>query len=751
MEPMIRDLALILVVAAIMTLIFKRLKQPLVLGYIVAGFLVSPNMPYMSSVTDLENIHMWSDIGVMFLLFSLGLEFSFKKILKMGAAPLIAAGAIIVAMVSLGTAVGAAFGWSRMNCIFLGSMLAMSSTTIIFKAFDDMGLSQERFAGVVLSVLIIEDVLAIVMMVVLSTMAVSSEFEGAEMAMSIAKLVFFIVLWFVVGIFAVPWLLKKLRRLLTDETMLIVSLGLCFAMVVFADSVGFSPAFGAFVMGSILAETRDGERIEHLVSPVKNLFGAIFFVSVGMMVDVALIGQYIGPIIAIIAAVLLGQMIFGTGAYLLSGQNLRTAVRCGFSMTQIGEFAFILATLGTTLGVTESFLYPVVVAVSVFTTFTTPYMIRLANPVADLLERRLPRRVLSLLARYSDDRPDEVGSGTGRLWKPYLAEIGKNVLIYGVLTIAVIVVMTRYVSPIIFGMLPDIWARVAMTAGTVVVAAPFIRALMMRQAESGAAISLWRGTHGMGRAPMIALWLVRLMLGALALGYIFGHYTAWSAVFVGPMIIIAIVSIVFSRRLSRRNHEMEAAFRANFNDREREADTRRPEFEGRPLERNIRIADFDIPRGIEWAGHTLRELNLGGRFHIQVVAITRGREHFNIPEADTLIIPGDHLQAMGTEQALSLFGRELRLSAERGSETATPREMLLRRVTVAAGSALADTTVRHSGIREHCHCIIAGIEQPGSELLLQPHADSTIRPGDTLWAVGEESDIEALHTMAQGE
>ena len=372
LEPLIADLALILICAGVMTLLFKSLKQPIVLGYIVAGFLASPNMPYMPSVSDMHGVHLWSEIGVIFLLFALGLEFSFKKILKMGAAPIIAAVAIILCMMYVGSLTGYLFGWSEMDCIYLGGMLAMSSTTIIFKAFDDMGLRRKRFAGLVLSVLILEDILAIVLMVVLSTLAVSKEFEGTQMLGSILQLGFFLVLWFTVGIYFIPLILRKLKPLMNDETLLILALALCFGMVVGASAVGFSAAFGAFVMGSILAETVEAEKIEHLVAPVKNLFGAIFFVSVGMMVDVSLIIEYIVPILCIIAAIMLGQTILSTGAFLISGQSLKTSMQCSFSLTQIGEFSFILATLGTSLGVTSKFLYPIVVAVSVFTTFTTP-------------------------------------------------------------------------------------------------------------------------------------------------------------------------------------------------------------------------------------------------------------------------------------------------------------------------------------------------------------------------------------------
>lgn len=278
LPALIEDLALILMVAGIVTLIFKRLKQPLVLGYIVAGFLVSPNMPYTTSVVDMASVHLWADIGVMFLLFSLGLDFSFKKILRMGASPIISTCTIIFCMSMLGVCVGQAFGWSRMDCIFLGGMLAMSSTTIIYKAFDDLGLRQQQFAGLVMSVLILEDILAIVMMVMLSAIASGNELGGGQMIQSVIKIAFFLILWLVVGIFAIPLFLRQVRSLINDEVMLVVALGLCCAMAVFSTKVGFSSAFGAFIMGSILAETVEAEHIEKLVEPVKNLFGAIFFV-----------------------------------------------------------------------------------------------------------------------------------------------------------------------------------------------------------------------------------------------------------------------------------------------------------------------------------------------------------------------------------------------------------------------------------------------------------------------------------------
>ena len=388
---LIQDLALILLVAAVVSLLFKWLKQPVVLGYIVAGFICSSHFGYTPSVRDTGSIELWAQIGVIILLFTLGLEFSFKKILKMGMAPVIAALTIIFCMMFLGTAVGHLFGWGRMDCIYLGGMLAMSSTTIIYKAFQDLGILQKKFAGMVLSVLILEDILAIVLMVMLSTLAVSHNIEGEELAAGLLRLGFFLVLWFVVGLYFIPIILRKSRRFLNDETLLILALALCFMMAVMAVDSGFSAAFGAFVVGSILAETVEAERIEKLVAPVKDWFGAIFFVSVGMLVDPVVLVEYAWPIVALVLTIILGQAVFGTLGFVFAGQPLKEAMKCGFSMSQIGEFAFIIASLGMSLGVTSRYLYPIVVAVSVITTFTTPYMLKAATPAYDYLCRVLPR------------------------------------------------------------------------------------------------------------------------------------------------------------------------------------------------------------------------------------------------------------------------------------------------------------------------------------------------------------------------
>ncbi len=568
LDPMIADLALILICAGVMTLLFKSLKQPIVLGYIVAGFLASPKMPYMPSVTDMHGIHLWSEIGVIFLLFALGLEFSFKKILKMGAAPIIAAVSIILAMMYVGSSVGSLFGWSNMDCIFLGGMLAMSSTTIIFKAFDDMGLRKKRFAGLVLSVLIIEDILAIVLMVMLSTMAVSKQFEGTKMLESILQLGLYLVLWFTVGLFLIPLALRKLKPLMNSETLLITALALCFGMVVAASAAGFSAAFGAFVMGSILAETVEAEAIEHLVSPVKNLFGAIFFVSVGMMVDVALIIEYIVPIVSIIAAVILGQTILSTCGFLLSGQSLKTSMQCSFSLTQIGEFAFILATLGTSLHVTSDFLYPIVVAVSVFTTFTTPYMIRLAEPAYRMIVRILPAKLIAKLERNTDEKDEKAPDQQQQMWNSIFKRFVFTMLINSVLCIAVMAIMLYYGEPFIAGFVPDKWLHPVTALITLILCAPFLWMLLRSGADDPDVNALWdSGAHW--RIRMTAYGVLRIIITAAIVSYIVDYAIPWSKLLGVFAIVVILFIIFFSSILEKQGKGLTRKFNENLNARER--------------------------------------------------------------------------------------------------------------------------------------------------------------------------------------
>jgi len=401
LQPLISDLGLILMTAGIAVLIFKKMKQPLVLGYLIAGFLAGNHFDFFPSITDMKSVEVWAEIGVIFLLFSLGLEFSFKKLMKVGGTSSITAITQILFMVVIGYFVGQWMGWGKMDSIFLGATLSISSTTIIIRAFDELGVKGKKFVGIVFGALIVEDIVAILMLVLLSTIAVSDQVSGTELLQSVLKLVFFLIIWFLGGIFIIPTILKKAKHLLTDEMLLIISLALCLMMVMFAANVGFSPALGAFIMGSIIAETTQAEKIEHLIQPVKDLFGAVFFVSVGMLINPETLVTYALPVALITLLTIFGKALSSSFGALLSGQPLKQSVQTGMSLAQIGEFSFIIATLGMTLKVTSDFLYPIIVAVSAITTFTTPFLIKYSDPFSDYLEKKLPKKWVKNINRYS--------------------------------------------------------------------------------------------------------------------------------------------------------------------------------------------------------------------------------------------------------------------------------------------------------------------------------------------------------------
>ena len=745
---MIQDLALMLIVAGIVTLIFKRLKQPLVLGYIVAGFLVSPHMPYTASVADTENIHLWADIGVMFLLFSLGLDFSFKKILKMGASPFISAMVIIFSMSMLGVCVGQAFNWSKMDCIFLGGMLAMSSTTIIYKAFDDLGLRQQQFAGLVMSVLILEDILAIVMMVMLSAIASGNSPDGGQMLESVIRIGFFLVLWLVVGIFAIPLFLRSVRRLINSEVLLIVSLGLCCAMAVFSTKVGFSSAFGAFIMGSILAETIEAEKIEKLVEPVKNLFGAIFFVSVGMLVDPHILVSYAWPIITLVLTILIGQALFGSFSFMLAGESLKSAMRCGFSMAQIGEFSFIIASLGLSLGVISDFLYPVVVAVSVITTFLTPYMIRLATPAYGALERRLPTRLIRTLNHLSMSHPN---SQQQSAWKRLLTQMAVNTLVYSILSSATIALMFTFVLPFMRKLLPGWtlhWYANAITGVlTVLIISPFLRAMVMKKNRSEEWKTLWAESNR-NHLPLLSTILGRVVIAVAFIFYICNYLSRFSNAVMITLGIVAVALMVLSRTIKRRSILMERLFINNLRSRDIEAQVhgkKRPLYEGKLLDRDIHIAEFDVPNNSLWMGSTLKELNLGKKYGVHISSILRGGFRMNIPDGDYTLYPCDRLQVIGSDEQMANFAHALETEIIQEDLKVENREMKLRQLIITADSPFIGKTMAESGIRSFYGCMVVGIEE-GKENLSPVHPSRRFVEGDIIWVVGEET---SLNTIVQ--
>ena len=746
---LIQDLALILVTAGIVTIIFKKLKQPLVLGYIMAGFLVSPNLPLTMSVVDNENIETWASIGVIFLLFTLGLDFSFKKILKMGIAPIIAALSIVFCMMMLGLCVAKSFGWSEMNGVFLAGMLAMSSTTIIYKAFDDLGLKQQQFTSLVMSVLILEDILAIVMLVMLGTIGKGDGSQHSQLFSAILSIGFFLILWFVIGLFLVPTFLRKTRKLINDEVLLIVSLGLCCMMAVFASLVGFSGAFGAFVMGSILAETVEAKKIEKVVKPVKDLFGAIFFVSVGMLVDASIIAEQWLAIIVLTITIIFGQGIFGTLGYLASGQTLKSAMRCGFSMAQIGEFSFIIASLGLSLGMISDFMYPVVVTVSVITTFLTPYMIRGAVPAYNFVESVLPKTMLRQMDRMaSNASASNEDSESKTYWKPFLTQVFLNTLIYSCLVAAILAISMSFIVPYFLGLVPEHhaqWINCLLLVVTLLLMAPFLRAMIMKKNKSMEFKHLWLKSRR-NRAPLIFTILVRI---AIALGFI---YAAISSLLDLPFLVEVALSLVvtyiiyISDFLKYASIRIERLFIQNLRSKdyaERASGKKRPLFEGHLLDRDIHISLVEVPHDSMWAGKTLKELNLGNRFKVHVSSIIRGYQKINIPSGDDIIFPLDQLNVIGTDDQLRSFNDALQNEVYPEPLDYEGREMQLRRFIIREGSPFIDKSLITTGLRDIYNCMLVGMEM-GTDNLAKVNPKYSFKKGDILWIVGEENDIKQL-------
>ena len=389
---MVHDLYILMITAGIVSLLFKLLKQPVVLGYIVAGILVGPNL-FGQDIVSHENVEAWGNIGVLFVLFCIGLEFRLKNLFQSGKVAIVGAATIIVGMLVLGYGVGRFALLDNMNSLFLAAMLCMSSTTIVMKAIDEAGLSKARFVKGATSILIFEDIVAVVLLVLLSSIAVKNSFEGVELLKKVGVLAVTLVVWFVVGILIIPTFLRKVRPYLNDETLIILALGLCLGMVLTAEEAGFSSALGAFVMGMVLAETLEAHRIEHLMAPLKNVFAAIFFVSVGMMINPSSLVEYWPSILFVSVVIIVGMIVFGTLGCWWGGETMKDAMSTGFSFVQIGEFSFIIATLGNQLGVIDPAIYPIIVAASVLTTFLTPYIMKTGVPCYNFLYKHASPRL----------------------------------------------------------------------------------------------------------------------------------------------------------------------------------------------------------------------------------------------------------------------------------------------------------------------------------------------------------------------
>jgi CPA2 family monovalent cation:H+ antiporter-2 len=731
LTPLITDLALILISAAVISLLFKWLKQPVVLGYIIAGFFVGPNFNLFPSVVETESVTIWAEIGVLFLLFGLGLEFSFKKLLKVGGVAAITAIIGVGMTMFTGYIIGQLLGWNSMDCLFLGGILGIASTTIIIKAFDELGVKSQRFSGMVMGILVVEDIVAVVLMVVLSTISVSRTFEGMEMVFSLLELIFFLVLWFVSGIYFLPSLLRSVRKLLNEETLLILSLALCFSMVVLATNAGFSPALGAFIMGSLLAETTKAEKIEHGIKSLQSLFGAIFFVSVGMLINPEMLVLHAIPIALSTIVLLFGKPLFVTIGALITGQPLKVSVQSGMSLSQIGEFSFIIATLGLTLNVTSDFLYPIAVAVSVITTFTTPFMIRLSVPFHKFLEVRLPKKWISKLNTYSLGAQKVTEASD---WKKILQFYFTNTLIFSVVIISLILISTNYIIPLVP---KNQWSDYIMAFVTLVFLAPFLWALAFRTKNIESIAKVWE-KHSQ-RGPLIVLMISRFILALFYIGFLFATLFSTFAAFIG-VLVTSLLLLLFQNRIKLFYRKIEDRFLLNFNQRE-EIVSKNPLI-NTPWDSHMAI--FELTVGMPFIGNTLMESQLRENYGINVAVIKRDDLIINVPKRSERLYPNDILSVIGTDEQLKNFNDFIEVSLLNKPETSEIiSEVSLHHFTLNESSAFIGKSISETDIRDITKGLAVGVER-NDERILNPESDLIFKAEDTIWLVGDEKRIQFL-------
>jgi CPA2 family monovalent cation:H+ antiporter-2 len=744
---LISDLGLILGAAAVITIIFRWLKQPLVLGYIIAGMLVSPNFKFFPTIIEVENVNVWAEIGVIFLLFSLGLEFSFKKLAEVGGTSSVSALIEAVGMTGLGYLTGKLLGWPVMDCLFLGAALAVSSTTIIIKAIDELGLKKKKFATLVFGILIVEDLITIVLLVLLTTLSISRQFDGMEMLLSVLKLLFFLVLWFITGIFFIPSLLKRARAFMNEEILLIISIAMCFLMVYLAAEAGFSPALGAFVMGSLLAETAQSEKIEHLVKPVKDLFGAIFFVSVGMLIDMKMIGEYVGPVVLITLVCIFGKILTtGIGA-LVSGNSLKVSMQTGMSLAQIGEFSFIIASLGISAKATSAFLYPVIIAVSGITTFTTPYLIKASGPFYTWVDKKLPEKWRKSLLRYTSEATTISSTSD---WQLVLRSFLINVIVFSVLLVAIVYVSSNFVLPLVEGYVDYNFGSITASFITMLLMAPFLWGLVIRNEKNESFARIY--AQQKYRGPIWLMRGVKIALGLFFIVFLLDEFFSLSIALYGALVMI-IVLTVFRRKLQALYDSLENRFIANLNDKELQEELKiREDYATRRNEAlapwDAHMTTFDVEPESSFVGKRLEELKWREQIGINIAMIKRGNLTILVPTKDDYIFPGDKLFVICTdtqEKKMNVI-----LKAKLTDAIATEAEVQLEKFTIGSNSPLIGKNIRESDIRTKHRGLIVGVEREGKRIL-NPESTLVFQEGDVVWIVGEKKQLQALLKLEKAE
>ena len=744
------DLALILVTAGLTTVIFKWLKQPVVLGYIIAGFIIGPNFEWFPVIQDHTSVETWSEIGMVFMLFGIGLEFSFKKLKKVGGTVGITALTELVTMCVVGFLLGKALGWSQMDSIFLGAMLSISSTTIIAKAFDDMKLHREKFSGNVIGELVVEDLEAVLLMVILSTLAVSKTFDGMQLVSSMLKLGFFLLVWFVGGIFLVPTILRWSRKFMSEETLTVFAVGLCFLMVVLANLAGFSSALGAFIMGSILAETLEAEAIHKVTTPIKNLFGAVFFVSVGMMVDPQILVNYWWQILVVTLVLLIFKPLSNVIGRLIAGLGLKQAMQGGFCFSQIGEFSFIIATLGMNFGVIDDFLYPIIVSVSIITTFITPYAIKAAVPSYNWVTKHFPQRWLNRLE--NKDTGIKVKSGKKVNMASFISRQFKNIVVY----IAIIIAVTLigfFLSSFVMKYVPSPWNAAISTAFTLVLVAPFLWAMGFKHTLVKTTRKLMDANH-FNKTVILLIFIMRFVMVAVVAYSILQHFLNglfWSKLHIGSPwyhlinIAFALVYTLMLKILSpamRFYKRIEERFLDNLNKRQSVQVFTIPEI----LQENCHLQKMTLSPDSPYSGKMVKETDFRDNYNVSVVSVERGKQNFELPKSDFQLFPFDRITFVGHEDHLRLLLPRVEVFDEQLIQEHEESEVDLYKVEVEPNSPFIGVALMDSGLADVYEAMVIAIERDG-QFILNPSARITFQPADLVWFVAQKERAEVLMNM----
>lgn len=754
LEFLIRDLALILVVAGITTLIFKKIKQPVVLGYILAGFLTGSNFNFMPNIDDLSTIAVWAELGIIFIMFGLGLEFSFHKIANVGGSAIVTATTIIIPMVFLGFLIGNLLGWSKMDSIFLGGMISMSSTMVIIKAYDELGLKPKSYANIVLGTLIVEDIAGVFMMVILSAIAISKGVIGFQMIGDIGVLLMYLGAWLILGIYLIPSFLRKTKSLMNDETLLIISLGLCLFMVVVANYIGFSSALGAFIAGSILAGTVLRERIEKLITPIKDLFGAVFFISVGLLLDFSTLSQYILPIIIISIVTIFGQMLFSTIGAILSGQTLNLAIGVGFSMVQIGEFSFIIAALGTALGVTSGFVYPVIVFVSVITIFTTPFFLKRIDRARILIAKVLPTNLVDYLNRYTSDKQsiNEIDED----WHEYLTKYFARISVSIIVLFSIYSIGTRWFEP----QMSHLFTTYEKPVATLMICLVMVPIISIMSSHKNVLYSkLWLKRTS-NRMPLLAFTAFGIITGSAFIVLTVVKILNVPVWVVEILAITAVIFIIKSDFIRSKTIILESRFFKNFNERtfaKRQKEHQRAKSEW--VDTNLFVAQFDVlttPKK-----NSFKDFYSQRKLGVHILKIYRNGEHHNLPTKDEQIFAGDIIYVMGPKKQIESY----LLMLEKDEYIKDPVEsiitlrdfiygqifhkvkpenqILLIAINVEKGSFMAKQTIVTSRFRRIHKGFIIGIERESTPMIV-PDKNTMMEVGDVVWVLGSKEMADSL-------